>query len=259
MLGLLTPVLASVPSLNQCPEVIFTNGIDSRSVPSNGTGGVYPGAGSRTINSNNTYYYYVPSGYQVNQAMPLLVVWHGAAGAGNAGFAAADMRDFWQAAAEQNNFIVVAQAATGASGGWIPNTDAARLVDIINDVDARYNIETSRKYIWGFSAGGFVAHAIALNNADYFAAYAVSGAHLGYAISAGYPPSAASRQLPVFISVGQSDSHFPAAQNDLNLFAASAWQLNQNLWFDAFVGGHELLLDLPEKAWYKICNSVNSN
>ncbi len=247
---------ASVPSLNQCPDMIFIDGVENNSSPSNGMGGSYPGAGMRTINGNNTYYYYIPNSYQPSQPIPLMVVWHGAAGAGNAPAAAENMRDFWQSEAELYGFIVVAQVATGSSGGWVPNVDAARLGDIIDDIDARYNIETTRKYIWGFSAGGFVAHAIALNNADYFAAYAVSGAHLGYALSAGYPPSGASRQLPVYISVGLQDSHYTAAENDLSLFISSDWQVDKNLWFETFNGGHILLNNLPSEAWDKICIST---
>lgn len=256
LLPFLCVATASVPSLNQCPDMIFIDGIENDSVPSNGLGGDFPGSLTRTINTDNTYYYYVPSTYQADKAFPLMIVWHGAAGAGNAAIAAQQTRDLWINTAETYEFIVVAQAATGETGGWIPNNDAARLANIIDDIDARYNVENNRKYIWGFSAGGFVAHAIALNNADYFAAYAVSGAHLGYANSGGYTPANAFREIPVFISVGQSDAHFNNAQNDLLAFTNAGWQINRNLWFDDFVGGHVLLNDLPQKAWEKICVST---
>ncbi|MCB1584021.1 MAG: hypothetical protein R3E90_09300 [Marinicella sp.] len=247
---------ASVPSLNDCPDMIFIDGVQTNSDPSNGSGGAYPGALQRTINIDNTYYYYIPSSYQVEKPLPLMIVWHGAAGAGNANLAAINMRNFWQTAAEQHHFIVVAQAATGSNGGWIPTTDSSRLGAIISDMDGRYNIEKNRKYIWGFSAGGFVGHALALNNADYFAAYAVSGADLSYANNAGYTPASAARQLPVFISVGQSDSYYNSAQNDMTNFTNAGWIMDRNIWFDGFIGGHELLNDLPEKAWNKICIST---
>lgn len=237
--------------------MIYIDGNENDSDPSNGLGGDYPGSLTRTINVDNTYYYYLPTGYQPDVAMPLMVVWHGAAGAGNASAAAQQILNVWINEAESSGFIVVAQAATGATGGWIPNTDAARLANIIDDIDARYNIEKTRKYIWGFSAGGFVAHAIALNNADYFAAYAVSGAHLGYAAGAGYTPASASRNLPVYISVGTTDSHYVPAQNDLALYTQANWVLGKDLWFDDFVGGHTVPIDLSVKAWDKICISTN--
>jgi hypothetical protein len=243
----------NVPSLNNCPDMIFIDGNENNSLPSNGFGGSYPGAVTHTINSDNTYYYYIPSSYQPNEPMPLMAVWHGAAGTGAAASAAMDMRDYWQSEAETFGFILVAQAATGATGGWIPNTDSARLASILDDMQARYNIETTRRYAWGFSAGGFVMHAIGLNAADYFAAYAVSGAHLGYANGAGYPPANAVRNLPVYISVGTSDSHHAAALADINDFLLAGWTYNKNLWFEDFVGGHVLPDDVPAKAWNKIC------
>jgi len=247
---------ASVPSLNDCPDMIFIDGNENDSLPSNGSGGTFPGALTRTINGDNTFYYYIPSGYQVDKPIPIMTVWHGAAGAGNASNAAIDTRDYWQNTAEQFGFIVVAQAATGSTGGWIPGTDSARLADILDDMEARYNIETTRRYNWGFSAGGFVMHAISLNSADFFAAYAISGAHLGFASGSNIFPSSALRQLPVYISVGQSDGHFAAAQTDVTVFQNAGWVLEHNLWFDDFVGGHVLPNDLPEKAWDKICIST---
>lgn len=252
---------ASVPSLNQCPDMIFIDGNENDSVPSNGSGGAYPGAQQHTILTDKTYYYYVPSSYQPSKPMPLLSVWHGSVFSGGGPAAAQQMRDFWSAEAEANGFIVVAQAIIGSPGcnpcGWLPNSDSQILSAIISDLESRYNIETTRHYVWGFSAGGFVMHAIALNNADFFAAYAISGADLSYAINGGYTPANALRHIPSFISVGQSDTYYPTAQADIQTFVSAGWEVNKNVWFDGFIGGHTLLNDLPSKAWNKICISTN--
>ncbi|VAW43759.1 hypothetical protein MNBD_GAMMA02-185, partial [hydrothermal vent metagenome] len=48
---------ASVPSLNDCPDMVFIDGNENESMPSNGSGGAYPGLITRTINTNNTFYY----------------------------------------------------------------------------------------------------------------------------------------------------------------------------------------------------------
>lgn len=254
---------ANVPSLNDCPDMIFIDGNENDSSPSNGVGGGFPGEFSRSIvvNANNeTFYYYIPSSYQNNKPMPIMTVWHGAVYAGGGPAAAQSMIDFWKDEAEARNFIVVAQAIVGSPGcdpcGWRPYEDSVIFAAILDDMEARYNIETTRRYVWGFSAGGFVMHAIALNNADYFAGYAISGAHLGYANSAGYTPANATRQLPVYISIGQSDQHYAGAVADLTDFYNAGWGLNSNIWFDGFIGGHELLYDLPAKAWDKICIST---
>ncbi len=245
---------SSVPSLNQCPDMIFIDGNEDDSAPSGGSGGSFPGSLQQTILGDKTYYYYIPTSYQPSEPMPLIMVWHGQAGAGNADFAAQNMLGYWQNEAEARDFIVVAQVATGPQfGSWVPTTDSQIMGAILDDMENRYNIETTRRYLYGFSAGGFVMHAIALNNADIFAAYAISGAHLGFATGSGYTPAGALRQLPVFISVGQSDTHYQLAQADLNTFISAGWQQDVNLWFDDFVGGHQLLPELPAKAWNKIC------
>lgn len=250
--------VATVPGLNQCPDMIFIDGNENSSIPSNGSGGAYPGSMQQTITGGHTYYYYIPSSYQPTEPMPLMAVWHGAAGAGNAAAAAEDMRDFWQGEAESNHFIVLAQASTGASGGWIPVDDSQTLAAIIDDMQARYNIETTRRYVWGFSAGGHVMHAIALNSADYFAAYAISAGILdAYATSSGYVPANAVRTIPAYISVGLTDTLLPYAQQDQFDFTQAGWEVGHDYWLDVFTGGHELLNDLPEKAWDKICIATN--
>ena len=259
-------VTASVPSLNDCPDMIFIDGNENDSMPSNGVGGGAPGNFSRTINVNtedHSYYYFIPSSYQGNIPMPIMALWHGAVFSGGGPAAALEMIDYWQTVAEDQGLIIVAQAAIGSENcevcGWLPGSDSQVLAAILDDMEARYNIETTRRYAWGFSAGGFVMHAIGLNAADFFAAYAVSGAHLGFANGAGYPPANAVRNLPVYISVGTSDSHYAAASADINDFLLAGWVYNKNLWFDDFVGGHVLPGAVPAKAWNKICITTNLN
>lgn len=257
--------VATVPSLNQCPDMVFIDGHENTSIPSNGTGGGSPGNFSRTITvdaTEHTYTYYVPSGYQISDPIPLLAVWHGAVLPGGGPDAALDMVDLWQDEAETHNFIVVAQAAIGSAGcnpcGWIPGSDSQVLAAIINDMEARYNIETTRRYVWGFSAGGHVMHAIALNSADYFAAYAISAGVLdAFASGGGYVPANAVRIIPAFVSVGNTDTLLPFAQDDQLDFTDAGWVVGQNYWLDVFTGGHVVLDDLPEKAWNKICISTN--
>jgi hypothetical protein len=255
--SLLAMATATVPSLNLCADMVFIDGMQNDSDPSLGSGGSFPGLQQRTVMGVHDYYLYIPGSYQPSEAMPVLAVWHGAAGAGMADAAAQDMRQYWQNQAAVGGFILIAQVATGSQGGWVPTTDAQILEAIFADVEASYNIERTRRYLWGFSAGGFVMHAIALSNADFFSAYAVSGAHLGFASSLNIFPSGASRHIPALISVGQSDPHFTAAQSGLTDFLAAGWQTDRNLWFDDFIGGHVLLNHLPPLVWDKLCVSTN--
>ena len=87
--------VASVPSLNQCPDMIFIDGNESDSEPSNGSGGLYPGAQQQTILTDKTYYYYVPSTYHPSIAMPMLSLWQGAVYSGGGPAEAQLMRDYW--------------------------------------------------------------------------------------------------------------------------------------------------------------------
>lgn len=251
----------TMPSLMDCNDMIFVDGFVPESWPSQGSGGPV-NTGVRTIYINSqldyrSYYYHIPSSYQSNKAIPMMLLFHGAAGAGQSSVAAEYTRNLWQTTAEANNLIIVAQVATGQQGGWIPGNMVTILNKILADMEARYNIEKRRVYGWGFSAGGFVLHKLALLNADEFAGYAVSGAHLGYAASGSVFPSTASRKLPVVLSVGQSDGYYSNVLNDYNTFQQAGWQANYNVWFDSYVGGHAYFSSEPAAVWDKLCISTH--
>jgi len=256
--------VATVPSLMACDDMIFVDGFVSESLPSAGSGGAV-NTGTRTIyvNSqlgNQTYYYHIPSTYQATTAMPLMMLFHGQAGQGGAPGAAQYLRNLWKSEAESNNFIIVAQVATGPqSGSWVPSNMVPILIKIIDDMSLRYNIEQRRIYAWGFSAGGHILHELALLNADFFAAYAISGASLSFANSGNVGPQTASRKLPVVLSVGLSDPYYPTVLADFNSFQLHGWQTGYNLWMDTYIGGHQYFVNEPSNVWDKLCISTNIN
>ncbi len=251
--------LPGVPSLNDCSEIIFNGPFQDDSQPSMGSGGAFPGALDATVFvdgtlGNQTYYLYLPSAYQPARAWPLVVLWHGAAGPGQAATQAQAVRSIWQNAAETHGFILLAQAATGASGGWQPPDDQIILNAILNDVRADYNIENTRIYGWGFSAGGHYMHGIWLANADQFAGYAVSAGVLAGFAGTG-APAAALRQLPVYVSIGSLDTTLlPFAQSDRLVFLGAGWLEGFNYWLDVFVGGHQVDLTVPQDSWQRLCH-----
>ena len=251
--------LPGIASLNHCPDVIFNDVFENDSVPSAGNGGTFPGNQNISLNipqvGVRTYYLYVPNAYQPDQAWPLLVLWHGQVVPGQADAEAQNIRSFWQQTAEANNVIILAQASSGASGGWLPGTDSQILAAMIDDVQGLYNIENNRIYGWGFSAGAHVMHAIALNNTDFFAGYAASAGTLsnfaGTAILQSVP-----RKIAAFVSVGTQDPLFADAESESVLFQQAGWVLGENYWLDVFNGGHQLNTDLPAKAWQAICTAT---
>jgi len=278
--------LPDVPSLNQCPDIIFNSGYQNDSQPSNGTGGPFPGSFTAQVfvpqaGINATYYLHVPASYQPSVATPLIVLWHGTAGnPANAQVYAQDMRDFWQPAADQYGFIVAAQVATGGTGSWLPGNAGTILSAILDDMQQNYNIETTRIYGYGFSAGGHLMHALMLDhgalmrmdpaqpNSQFFAAYGVSAGVLGGFTCphppAGHPdcdavPLAASRRVPLFQSHGNSDPVVPLAyaQSDRVDFLNAGWLEGENYWLDIFPGGHTVLAGYPASYWQKLCTVTN--
>lgn len=208
---------------------------------SGGSGGAFPGSVERIVSvpglGSQTVYLYVPSSYAQSTPTPLLLALHGAGGAGTAPQAAAATRDAWVAVAEANGFIVVAQAATGASGGWVPSTDVAVLNAALEDLTGAYNVDIARIYGWGFSAGGHFMHALGLQNADLFAGYGVSAGSLA-ALAGQSAPASASRIIPVDIHVGTGDPLFPAVSQDPSAFQKAGWTLGDTLTYVTFPGGH---------------------
>lgn len=232
-----------------------SSGGSGGSNPTNGSGGSYPGNQTRTVSvsglGNQDYYLYIPSSYNPSNPVPVMFAYHGQAGAGNADAAAQQVRSDWQSVAESNDFIVIAQVGTSASGSWDTGNVGAVLNAIINDSFGNYNIEQNRVYAWGFSAGGHLVHALALQNTGFFAAYGVSAGVL-QALAGTSAPSSAARQIPVDIHVGSSDSLQPSAAQDRQTFQNAGWTLNSDLFYTEFSGGHTYSTSHLSDIWNNI-------
>ncbi len=212
---------------------------------SGGSGGAFPGAQTRTATSATVpvpYELYVPTSYDPGTPSPLLSVFHGQGGSG------ANMRDFWAIAAEAEGFLVLATSSTGSSGGWVPASDVPRYDAALTDALGAYNIDTSRIYLWGFSAGAHLVHSIGLENADTFAAYSVSAGVLA-ALEGVDGPARASRKIPLDIHIGTDDPLFPQASSDRSAFLAAGWVEGANLSFVPFAGGHTVREDQLTEIW----------
>ncbi len=252
--------LPDVPSLQNCPDNLFFSSFQNDSQPSNGQGGG-PGNFTRIVNypgGSSLYYLFIPSNYDPNQAMPLLITYHGTAGAGNAGQQAQALRAFWQQTAEDNQFMVLAQTGSSANGSWLVGLDFPTIRDeILDDLFVQYNIETTRIYGHGFSAGGHVMHTMMLfYNNDQFAAYAVSAGALSRdAVNEDPFVPANNSVVPVYISQGLFDNIVPPAlaESDYLKFLQAGWVDNTTVWLDTFNGGHTIEATFPQKSWDQLC------
>ena len=171
--------------------------------------------------------------------------------------------------------MIVAPGGTDSQyGGWSAPvsasdhpTDYDIIAAVFNDVANAYNIETTRRYGWGFSAGGIVMYSLALNgynavvNADSLAAYSVSSGALVREACYGLTDTQcqqfvlqpAVRKVPVDIHAGTTDFMLSYALDDESSFAASGWVSGSTLFFTEFVGDHNYSLTDLQQAWTHLC------
>jgi len=262
-----------------CPQSdpIFANGFEATpaipSQPSQGSGGAYPGDVTRSVTVGSlgarNYYLHLPANYTPAKAWPLLLVLRGSTQASLAAedAAAQQVRAGWSSWSDSAGFIVVSVVGTSTQGGWGAANDGMEISLDLDDAMASYNVERSRIYLWGFSAGAHYGHGLALDNPDYFAAYGVSAGSLErYACTdAGVPaqgiPSCtallggAQPKIPVDIHLGNTDPLYLqyGAGNDPARFEANGWTLNRNLYYTLFAGGHTYTIPQLGEIWNHLC------
>jgi poly(3-hydroxybutyrate) depolymerase len=260
------------PSACPAGESIFRDGFELTAIPSdpsNGSGGLFPGNVTRTVNvaqvGTRSYYLHLPAGYTPAHSWPLLFVFHGASGtAASAPGAAQQVRGDWSALADSQGFIVLSVVGNQSQGGWGASADGAELSAVQADAFAAYNVEQSRVYLWGFSAGAHFGHGVALDNTDFFAAYGVSAGSLEqYACTddGHYPPTCASLlagahpKIPVDIHLGNADPLYLTygAGNDPARFHAGGWVSGDDLHYTLFNGGHLYTVPQLGEIWNNLC------
>jgi predicted esterase len=272
------------------PDTIYASAFDTGADPvphdpSFGSGGVYPGSQTRTLHiaglgsGTQNYYVYVPANYTPQRSWPLLLALHGVAPYGGAEGYAMTTRNNWIAAANAGGLIVAAPVADDViyqngspyAVSWlIPPTTGPNDYDLFaalrDDMESAYNIERTRVYGWGFSAGGHVMHDLGVSqhssafNAATMAAYAVSGADLAAVACADYSDAGCDsllegvpRKIPVDIHIGNSDPNFPYAKSDHLRFVADGWINHVTIYYNVFVGGHTYTIDQLGDIWGYLC------
>ena len=284
------------------PDAVFVNEFDDGSTvphdPSNGSGGAFPGKQSRQVHvaglgtGTQTYYLYLPIDYTPSRSWPMIMVLHGVAPVDDS--YAITTRNNWTTVANTGHFIVAAPVANKITQCWdgskyvpcetwrVPPTSGPNDYDLFAavraDMESAYNIERTRIYGWGFSAGANVMHDLAINsysaafNASTMAAYGVSAGTLqGLACpgqtDVGCAPllAALPRRIPVDIHIGTQDVdpsyfdfNYPDAVADHNLFVTEGWIDNQTIHYTEFDGGHTYSIPQLGAIWNNICPNAVS-
>jgi polyhydroxybutyrate depolymerase len=175
------------------------------------------------------YLLHVPESYDAARATPLVISMHGT-GLWPAGHAA---MSGWNAVAEEEGFIVVYPSATSISPvGW-PKlwrawedlsgsddtfADVRFISDLIDALDARYNIDRARIYANGYSSGGAMANLLACQLADRFAAIGtVATAHLSFDACGAFQP------VPLIAFHGTADRQVPYEGGTSAMSADEPW------------------------------------
>jgi len=257
------------PSYCPASTVIFRDGFEPAGVPhdpSNGSGGAYPGNVTRTIAvpgfGTRSYYLHVPANYTATRSWPLLLALRGQSLPVST--AAQQVRSDWSSWSDLDGFIVIAVAGNSTQGGWGAAGDIEEIDAALGDAFASYNVEQSRVYLWGFSAGAHYGHWLALGNTDFFAAYGVSAGSLEqYACTddGSFPPTCSALltgthpKIPVDIHLGTSDPLYLqyGAGDDPTRFENGGWALNQDLFYIRFAGGHTYTVQQLGQIWNNIC------
>ncbi|HET9483206.1 MAG TPA: hypothetical protein VFO79_04545 [Xanthomonadales bacterium] len=195
------------------------------------------------LGAQRSFAYRIPPGYDAAKPSPLLVALHGAASDVIA--AAAILRENWSLVVEPDAAIVVTPYGSGTGGGWRGN-DAYVIAAAVAQIEALYQVDRRRRYLWGYSAGAHFGHAVVLDDPAPWAAYGVSaGALTQYACGVTGAPAceawlqaaAASNRLPLSITIGRFDPLYPQASGDPGRFAAAGWD-GPEVRYVEFAGGH---------------------
>ncbi len=124
------------------------------------------------------YLLYVPSSYDRSKPTPLVISMHGAGGWPTQQMNLSE----WNRLAESQRFIVVYPSGLGGAGPrvWRVGPDFMRDVrfisELIDKLEADYNIDPARIYANGFSNGGGMAFVLSCTLSDRIAAVGMVGA-----------------------------------------------------------------------------------
>lgn len=114
------------------------------------------------------YRLYVPSTYDKSRTYPLVVLLHGAGG-DETNFIEAYQQK-WPKLAEERGYILASVNGRGPLSGYRKETGGEQdVIDVLELVKARYNIDPARVYIGGHSMGGAGTWMVGLKYASKFA------------------------------------------------------------------------------------------
>lgn len=187
--------------------------------------------------AERTYHLYIPPGYDDTQATSLVVALHG--------YSSSATQFAWQSemnqVADTAGFMVVypqGDIVNGLPGGPLPPQapgwnipgapitstvdDIGFIVSVVDEIQARYNVNENRVYATGISNGGFMTSVLAAARPDLFAAVGTC---------AGVFPAPRAGLVPTMVVHGTADPLVPFAGDPVRGFPSvsevvNLWSLN---------------------------------
>ena len=162
-------------------------------------------------NATRMYIVHVPSGYRQNQALPLVLAFHGHGG--NAG-EMERVTGFSQLADGQNFIVVYPQGLLEGDSGltfWATGAvdygvdDVQYVSGVLDDVEQRLCVDTHRIYAAGFSNGGGMTGLLACRLSGRIAAFAAVSGQFFFPVGGCHP----GRAVPVLEVHGTADRIVP--------------------------------------------------
>ena len=181
-----------------------------------------------------TYTGYAPPTYDPKKPQSVVIALHGAGDTMGNYFAGV-----WKANADSKNFLVITPEGSSPAGpGFTWNSgDANLILSTIDDFEQCYTVNTHRRILHGFSAGGIMAYFIGFSVAEVFAGTSISSSDFDSAQAiAGKKLLPAKWLIPVSHFHGTSDTNFPIAsarKGRDELIAAG-----HKVYWHEFAGGH---------------------
>lgn len=169
-----------------------------------------------TLTHNNlerTYEIFVPQSYSAEEAVPLMVVLHGA---GGTGWGMAQSVEF-NAVAEEENFIVAYPDAIDTRWSYldVPIDDRDANADdlgfihaMIDTLSEEYSINENRIYVVGFSNGGIMAGRLRCDADERIAGVVAVAATMTFGVS---QTCLDASPMPFAVVLGTEDQVFPLA------------------------------------------------
>jgi hypothetical protein len=140
-------------------------GTDTATDTDSDTGDPEPESGVATVPETDIEYgYLVPPGYDPEVPTPVLYSLHPFGGA------AVSMLDVWSPTAIEHGFILLTLKSADTTWTWPVDND--RFDQLVAHTDVLYNIDPSRRYLHGYSAGAHYSYALRLLANKFFAAFA---------------------------------------------------------------------------------------